>query len=59
MKRVATVLGTRPESIKMSLVVRACEGSGAEWFVLHTGQDCSCDMCPGVLWGDWTVGCEV
>lgn len=51
MKRVATVLGTRPESIKMSPVVRACEGSGAEWFMVHTGQDCYCDVDPGVLRG--------
>ena len=51
MKRVATVLGTRPESIKMSSVVRACEGSRAEWFMVHAGQDCYCDMDPGVLRG--------
>jgi len=51
MKRVATVLGTRPDSIKMSPVVRACEGSRAEWFMVHAGQDCSCDVDPGVLRG--------
>jgi len=44
MKRITIVVGTRPEIIKVSPVVRACEGSGAEWFMAHTGQDCSCDV---------------
>ena len=44
MKRIATVLGTRPEAIKMSPVIRACEGSGAEYFMIHTGQHYSYNM---------------
>ena len=44
MKRIAIVLGTRPEIIKMSPVVRACEGSGAEYFMIHTGQHYSYNM---------------
>ncbi len=44
MKRVAIVLGTRPEIIRASPVVRACEGSGAEWFMVHTGQHYSYGM---------------
>jgi len=43
MKRIAIVLGTRPEAIKMSPVVRACERQGAEWFMVHTGQERSWD----------------
>ena len=41
---ICIILGTRTEIIKMSPVVRACEGQGLEWFVLHTGQGCSCDV---------------
>ena len=38
------ILGTRPEIIKMSPVVRACERRGLDWFVLHTGQHYSYGM---------------
>ena len=38
------IIGTRPEVIKMSPMVRACEGSGLDWFMSHTGQNCSCDV---------------
>ena len=38
------IIGTCPEVIKMSHVVRACERRGADWFVLHTGQRRSCDV---------------
>ena len=39
------ILGTRPEIIKMSPVVRACERQGAaDWFVMHTGQHYSYGM---------------
>ena len=41
---ICIIPGTRPETIKMSLVVRACEGSGVEWFMVHTGQDRSRDV---------------
>ncbi len=43
-RNICIIPGTRPEIIKMSPVVRVCEGSGAEWFVGHTGQDSSCDV---------------
>jgi len=35
MKRIATVLGTRPEAIKMSTVVMGCGRRGAKWFVIY------------------------
>jgi len=45
MGKICIILGTRPEIIKMSPVVRACERQeGSEWFVVHTGQECSCDV---------------
>ena len=31
-------LGTRPEIIKMSPVIRACERENSDYFILHTGQ---------------------
>ena len=45
MSEVCIIPGTRPEIIKMSPVVRACERrGGADWFVLHTGQHYSHHM---------------
>jgi len=44
MSEICVIPGTRPEIIKMSPVVRACERRGADWFVVHTGQGCSCDV---------------
>lgn len=38
------VLCTRPEVIKMSPVVRACEKKGVDWFMIHTGQHHSYNM---------------
>ena len=38
------IICTRPEVIKMSPMVRACEDLGLDWFMSHTGQNCSCDM---------------
>ena len=43
-KKICIILGTRPEVIKMSPVVRACEGSGTEYFMIHTGQHYSYNM---------------
>jgi UDP-N-acetylglucosamine 2-epimerase (non-hydrolysing) len=40
----AIVLGTRPEIIKMSPVIRAYEQRGEEYFILHTGQHYSFEM---------------
>jgi UDP-N-acetylglucosamine 2-epimerase (non-hydrolysing) len=36
--KVAIVLGTRPEIIKMSPVIRELEARGVDFFILHTGQ---------------------
>lgn len=44
MLRIAIVLGTRPEIIKMSPVIRECERLGLDYFVLHTGQHYSYNM---------------
>jgi UDP-N-acetylglucosamine 2-epimerase (non-hydrolysing) len=36
--RIAIVVGTRPEIIKMAPVVRACQARGVPLLLLHTGQ---------------------
>ena len=36
--RVAVILGTRPEIIKMTPIIRALRAKGIDFFVLHTGQ---------------------
>lgn len=41
---LAIVLGTRPEIIKMSPIIRSCQKKGVEFFVLHTGQHYSYEM---------------
>jgi UDP-N-acetylglucosamine 2-epimerase (non-hydrolysing) len=38
------ILGTRPEIIKMSPVIREFEQKGIEYFILHTGQHYSYNM---------------
>ncbi|HEY4675127.1 MAG TPA: UDP-N-acetylglucosamine 2-epimerase (non-hydrolyzing) [Candidatus Bathyarchaeia archaeon] len=42
--KISIVLGTRPEIIKMSPVIRECERSGLDYFILHTGQHYSYNM---------------
>lgn len=42
--KIAVVLGTRPEIIKMSPVIRALEARHLDHFVLHTGQHYSYNM---------------
>ncbi len=42
--KVAVVLGTRPEIIKLAPVVRALEREGLDYFILHTGQHYSYNM---------------
>jgi len=42
--RIAVVLGTRPEIIKMAPVIRECRCQGLDHFVLHTGQHYSYEM---------------
>ena len=44
MQRIAIVLGTRPEIIKMSPVIRECERLNLDYFILHTGQHYSYTM---------------
>jgi len=44
MEKICIILGTRPEIIKMSPVMRACERQGADWFMVHTGQHYSYNM---------------
>lgn len=41
---IAIVLGTRPEIIKMSPVIRECEHKNLDYFVLHTGQHYSYEI---------------
>jgi UDP-N-acetylglucosamine 2-epimerase (non-hydrolysing) len=38
------VLGTRPEIIKMSPIIRKCERDGLDYFMVHTGQHYSYGM---------------
>lgn len=41
---ISIILGTRPEIIKMSPIIRECERQGHDYFVLHTGQHYSYEM---------------
>jgi UDP-N-acetylglucosamine 2-epimerase (non-hydrolysing) len=42
--KIAVVVGTRPEIVKMAPVVRACIERGADWRLWHTGQHYSFEM---------------
>lgn len=42
--KLCIVLGTRPEIIKMSPIIRLCEQRKLDYFVLHTGQHYSPEM---------------
>lgn len=42
--KIAIILGTRPEIIKMSPIIRECEKKGIEYYILHTGQHYSYEM---------------
>jgi len=42
--KICIIIGTRPEIIKMSPVVRVCERRGLDWFMIHTGQHYSYNM---------------
>ena len=44
MSETCIIIGTRPEVIKMSHVVRACGRRGSDYFVIHTGQHYSHHM---------------
>jgi len=41
---IAIVVGTRPEIIKMSPIIRACEEDRIPYYLLHTGQHYSYEM---------------
>lgn len=41
---ICIILGTRPEIIKMSPIIRECERRGLDYFILHTGQHYSYKM---------------
>lgn len=42
--KLCIVVGTRPEIIKMSPLVRVCQQRGSGFFILHTGQHYSYNM---------------
>jgi UDP-N-acetylglucosamine 2-epimerase (non-hydrolysing) len=42
--KIAIILGTRPEIIKMSSIIRECERRGLDYYILHTGQHYSFEM---------------
>lgn len=42
--RISIVLGTRPEIIKFSPIIRECERLGLDYFIVHTGQHYSHNM---------------
>jgi UDP-N-acetylglucosamine 2-epimerase (non-hydrolysing) len=42
--KISIVLGTRPEIIKFSPIIRECMRLGKDFFILHTGQHYSYDM---------------
>ena len=42
--KISIVLGTRPEIIKMSSIIKECEKVKLDYSILHTGQHYSHDM---------------
>jgi UDP-N-acetylglucosamine 2-epimerase (non-hydrolysing) len=42
--KIAIILGTRPEIIKMSPIIHECEQQGLDYYILHTGQHYSFEM---------------
>jgi len=42
--KITVIVGTRPEIIKMSPIIRECERCGVDFFILHTGQHYSYNM---------------
>ena len=42
--RISMIIGTRPEIIKMSPIIRECEKQNMEYFMLHTGQHYSYEL---------------
>lgn len=44
MRKISIIVGTRPEIIKMSPIIRECEKLDLDYFVLHTGQHYSYNL---------------
>ena len=42
--KISIILGTRPEIIKMSPVIRECEKQSLDYFIFHTGQHYSYNL---------------
>ena len=42
--KISVVVGTRPETIKMSPIIRECERLNLDYFILHSGQHYSHNM---------------
>jgi UDP-N-acetylglucosamine 2-epimerase (non-hydrolysing) len=42
--KISIILGTRPEIVKFSPIIRECERLGLNYFILHTGQHYSYSM---------------
>ncbi|MDI6886485.1 MAG: UDP-N-acetyl glucosamine 2-epimerase [archaeon] len=42
--KISIILGTRPEIIKMSPIIRECENQELNYFILHTGQHYSYNL---------------
>lgn len=42
--KIGIILGTRPEIIKMSVIITLCEKRNLDYFVIHTGQHYSYNM---------------
>ena len=42
--KIAVILGTRPEIIKLSVIIRICQEKKYDYFVIHTGQHYSYEM---------------
>jgi len=42
--KIAIILGTRPELIKMSPAIRKCEKRNSDYFISHTGQHYSYEL---------------
>ena len=43
-QKIAIVIGTRPEIIKMAPVIRECQLRGVDFFIIHSNQHYSADM---------------
>ena len=42
--KISIILGTRPEMIKMSPIIRELENHGSDYFIIHTGQHYSYNL---------------